>query len=926
MRQPLQAEAAQGRERTGQAPWKATALADHRAGRIALLALIVLASLALSEGVRLVSFPGPDIGWPDMIAVLLGTALAAVVAERVLRRSDAGEALRQSEERFRSAFDHAAIGMAVVGLDGRWLQVNNSLCEIVGYTEAELLARTFQDITHPEDLEADLAYVRQMLAGEIHTYQMEKRYFHKAGHVVWILLSVSLVHDVHGRPLRFLGQIQDISVRKQAEEALQERAHLAALTADVGLALTRGETLQGTLQHCAEALVLHLDAAFARIWTLNERDQVLELQASAGLYTHLDGPHSRVPVGQYKIGLIAQERQPHITNTLLDDPRLRTPEWAKAEGMMAFAGHPLIVEGRLVGVMALFARHALAHGTLTALAAVGDGIALGIERKRAEADLRQAKEAAEAASKAKSEFLANMSHEIRTPINGIVGMTELTLGTRLTAEQREFLETVKSSADSLLDVINDILDFSKVEAGKLTLDPTDFALRDRLGELLKPLALRAHSRRLELSCRVQPDVPDALTGDWGRLRQVLINLVSNAIKFTERGEVVVLVEVFGVSCLVFGDETPNTKHQTPNTIQLQFTVRDTGIGIPANKLQAIFEPFEQADGSTTRSYGGTGLGLAICSRLVALMGGRIWAESEVGRGSIFHFTARLAAQPPGASRVLAPRSVNLEGSGRLRRHLHILLAEDNVVNQRLAVLLLEKHGHKVEVVSNGREALTALEQQEFDLVLMDVQMPEMDGLAATAALRSREVSTGRHVPVIALTAHAMKGDRERFLEAGMDAYLAKPIQKDELWRTLANLYPTLDHPKEGHLRGCAAEAASPTVFDQAKLRERLGGELEVMKEIVGLFQAECPQLLGAVREAIARQDAPALYRTAHSLKGTLLSMAAPAASAVALRLENLGRQGDLADAAATLAEMEQELERLQAALGALTEEESAGVH
>jgi PAS domain S-box-containing protein len=427
------------------------------------------------------------------------------------------------------------------------------------------------------------------------------------------------------------------------------------------------------------------------------------------------------------------------------------------------------------------------------------------ERARAERELQRAKEAAEAANRAKSEFLANISHVIRTPMNGIFGMTHLLLDTDLTAEQREHLDTVRVSAESLLTILNDILDLSKIESGKLVLDPVPFRLRESLEEALKPHAVRARAKGLGLPWRVLPDVPESLRGDWGRLRQGLVNLVGNAVKFTERGEVAITVRRQA--------SAGNDQSREPAAdCFLHFEVSDTGIGIPADKLATIFEPFEQADSSTTRKYGGTGLGLTISARLVELWGGRIWVESQPGQGSVFHFTARLEALPTGDP--VLPTADDAGEEQPPLRPLRILMAEDNRINQRVGQKMLEKQGHTVVLAANGREALEALEASPFDLVFMDVQMPEMDCLEATSVLRRREQGTGRRVPVIALTASAMKGDRERCLEAGMDGYVSKPLQPHELLRVVREVLSAAEPPPVAPSRCIAPASAASTVSDE----------------------------------------------------------------------------------------------------------------
>jgi PAS domain S-box-containing protein len=815
----------------------------------------------------------------------------------ITERKGAEEALRESEGRFRGTFENAGVGIAHADFEGRWLRLNEKLCAIVGYTREELLHKTFQDITYPDDLPASLDQVARLRRGEFPSYSLEKRYVRKDGSPVWVDLSVSLQRDAAGTPAYMIAIIQDISKRK----------------------------------------------------------------------------------------------------------------WLEGE-------------------------------------------------------LRQAITTAEAASRAKSEFLAHVSHEVRTPLNAILGMNELALDTPLTDQQRKYLTVERSSAEALLEVINDLLDFSKIEAGKLELDRATFSLRAVVNDTLRSLALRAHQKGLELVGRIPPDVPDAFVGDAGRLRQVLTNLVGNAIKFTEEGEVVVEAEALEVenrsgALLSSGPLAP----ESPPCLLL-FLVRDTGIGIPREKQRKIFEAFEQADSSTTRRYGGTGLGLSIASRLVGLMGGGITVESEPGRGSTFLFTVRLyrpllqpdravarapaelhglpvlivddnatsrraleewlrgwrieptavgdgpaalealrqaaaagrpfelvvldARLPGDGALAVAARvrqSPELAASGILLlavedqareltryhelgiaacvmkpvvedelldalcrarslpspvvaagarpasgcepgvqaagvpvsgRRLHVLLAEDNPFNQAVMEDLLPRRGHTLRVAGDGRAALTALEQDHFDVMLLDIHMPELDGFQVVAAQRQREQGTGRHLPVIALTARSADGERERCLRAGMDVYLAKPVRAAELFAAIDQVVAGEGVPRPGE-----PDAGAPGgLLDPAVLLAACDGDAELLRKMCRHFLTFVPGRLAEVSEALRDRDAPRLREAAHKLGGMVSSFSATAAEAAAL-LGRLGSQGKIEEAMQTYSLLTEIVGGLISALDTLSVEQ-----
>ncbi len=867
-----------------------------------------------SQQARMFRFRHGDGSWRYIEAVgkkLLakGTVVGMVINARdVTERVLAEQALRESEERTRAILDAALDAVATMDAAGVIIGWNPQAEAIFGWSRQEAIGRPLAEtIISPGYREMQRRDIQRFLStGEsvLMNRRVELTALHRDGHEFPVEFTI-LPLNRQGTYI-FSAFIRDITERKRTEETIRRLAEENVVLAEIGRIVSASLKIED-YQPLANAVRKLVPYDSLGISLVDPASDTFTNMFVTGIQVPGRGPGEVTPLAGTVTEVAFRSRSPVVFNAEgLQDVTERFPGFLPGfhAGMRSSLHVPLLFNGEVAGVLYMTSTrpHAYDQSHVELAQRVAAQIAGAVANARLHEEARKAREAAETASRAKGEFLAHMSHEIRTPLSGIIGMTELLYRTELTGKQRHYLDMMRTSADALLGVIEDILDISRIEAGRLELESIDFSLREVVRSVMDMLALKAQEKGLELVGHIQPELPDGLVGDPTRLRQIIVNLVGNAIKFTERGYVRLWVEA---------------ESRTQEEIICHFAVADTGIGISPEKQKLLFRPFTQADSSTTRRYGGSGLGLAISSRLVGMMGGRIWVESEVSRGSTFHFTVKLGLQRSAPESGACPRDSSQDWwttdqpRDNGQRCLKVLLAEDNRINQVLVVSLLEEWGHEVEVANDGVEALQKLERERFDLVLMDVEMPNMDGVEATRVVREREKGTGRHMPIVAMTAHAMTGDRERYLASGMDSYISKPVQPKKLLEVLGSLAgrpSTLEATAQGQVG---------QVMDLSAALAALDGREQMLRKAAGLFLKECPRYMADIQQAISARDAGALYRAAHNLKGAVGVFAARPAFEAALRLEQRGRAGDLSHANESYADLESTIERLRQELSAL---------
>jgi PAS domain S-box-containing protein len=814
-----------------------------------------------------------------------------------IERKHLEEALRQSEEKYRDLTETSNSIVMKTDKDLNITYINDFGLKFFGYTAEELIGKNVLGATIPDkdDTGMDLAAMTQDLKEHVDKYRTNvHKNKRKNGELVWVSWTNKAKYDKDGNLAEILAVGNDISILKKAEESLQ--------TTLQRFYLVLSSMYSGVLLVTEEGRVEFINQAICDRFGLKEAPSDLVGLTSPVMLDKIKNAYLNADQAVARILEIVDRGEP-----------VKGEEIAMRDGGTCLRDFvPLNVRGKSCGRMWL-------HFDIT-------------ERKRAEEEMAAAKAAAEAANEAKSRFLANISHELRTPMNAILGMVDLASQQITNPTAKDFLQTARQSADLLLALLNDLLDCAKIESGKLELESAPFSLHSIFEQMQRVLSLRANEKGLAFSCRVSAGTPDALVGDQVRLRQILLNLAVNAVKFTERGEVDMIVCV---------------KSHNAAEACLEFTVRDTGIGISPSDQERLFQPFAQADASTTRRFGGTGLGLSICSSLVALMGGRIWVESQLDQGSTFHFSVTL----PFAKELPAQTDAFAAVPAVKASTLRILLVEDNPANQKLAAFVLRDRGHMVDIAADGRQGLEMSQQNHYDVILMDVQMPGMDGLEATAAIRARERSgtgdrsnlperpggehrcaalvaaqngpvpfSGRRVPIIAMTAFAMKGDRERFLTAGMDGYVSKPMNAQELIGMVETMAagPATDAAvalPPAHSEPAGRQAAR--VFDPVLALKQCFNNPSMLGDMIQFFFDEVDDLLPQMRSELRNGGLMELGRLGHRIKGTVGFLGAQSAVEAALAVERFHNSGG------KMQEAEQAVDTLECEIGVLVKALSA---
>jgi PAS domain S-box-containing protein len=797
-----------------------------------------------------------------------------LLRSEIREKENAERALRANEEKYRNIYESLEDVYYQTDPDGIITMLSPSVYSLAGWFPEELIGKPVATVYVDP---AQRKLLIETLMAENHVIDHEVTLKKRDGTAIYASICAQTLFDESGAYAGISGLLRDISDRVKAEMALR----------------ISEERYRGIFDNAVEGIYqVHPERGFIRV------------NPAMARICGYDSPEGMVPENGENKGLVF----------VRDDDSSRYLDVMKRDGIVKGFEALLSRKDGSTYWASINAREVrddqssflYYEGTVEDIT----------ERRRSEEELRltnlrlreateranEMAQQAEYANRAKSEFLANMSHEIRTPMNGVIGMAGLLLDTELSADQRQWAEVVRKSGESLLSVINDILDFSKIEARKLEIEPLDFDLAAMVEDTVEMLMVKAQEKGLRVRCLFDPDVPPGVRGDSGRIHQVLLNLGYNAVKFTSKGEV--SIHVFLAS-------------ETELLAVVCFEVKDTGIGIPADKIPSLFSPFTQVDGSTTRRYGGTGLGLSISRQLAELMGGEVEVESEEGKGSAFRFTVPLEKTMPPVDRlkkpeplIVAHRSGKQQGSGR------ILLVEDNAINGFVASSMLERLGYRVDTAGNGLEALAALNSIPYTLILMDCQMPEMDGFEATKRIRAGEAgSAHRSTPIIALTARAMHGDREKCLESGMDDYLSKPIDIVTLSNTIARWLPREGVVAEAVSKVRAADRRGfreATILDVEELKERFMGDEQIMRQAIGIFIDDAPPKLLALRDAINTEDLETAAIQAHSIKGSAAMVSARRIWDASLAMERACRSsGGSKELLTYMVRIEEEFEALK---------------